>query len=161
MKRKIITSIFMVVLVVAGLASVKTNQIQKMIASAKAQAPPPESVSSFVVREETWPDMLEAIGSISAVQGVTVAPEVAGAVSEITFESGAVVNKGDVLVRLDTSSEEAQLKASEAQLDWARVSAERARSLSTDSTRVSIRTGPGGGRVETGEGERGHNSRRH
>jgi membrane fusion protein, multidrug efflux system len=65
---------------------------------------------------------------------VTVTPEVAGTVSEIAFESGAVVAKGDLLVRFDTSTEEAQLKATQAQLDWARVSAERAQKLRTDST---------------------------
>jgi membrane fusion protein, multidrug efflux system len=74
------------------------------------------------------------VGSISAVQGVTVTPQIAGTISEIAFESGAIVNKGDLLVRFDTRTEEAQLKASDAQLEWARVSAERARKLRTDST---------------------------
>jgi membrane fusion protein (multidrug efflux system) len=55
-------------------------------------------------------------------------------VSEIAFESGAVVAKGDLLVRLDTSSEEAQLRAVEAQVELARLNAERTRQLRTNNT---------------------------
>src|SRR5208283_5977625 len=84
--------------------------------------------------EEKWQDTLTAIGSISAVQGVTVSPEIAGKVGEITFESGAVVARGDLLVRLDTSSEEAQLRAVEAQVELARLNAERDRQLRANNT---------------------------
>ena len=86
------------------------------------------------MHEEKWPDTLTAIGSISAEQGVTVSPEIAGKVSEIAFESGAVVAKGDLLVRLDTSSEEAQLRAIEAQVELARLNAERDRQLRANNT---------------------------
>jgi membrane fusion protein (multidrug efflux system) len=68
------------------------------------------------------------------VQGVTISPEIAGKVSEITFESGAVVAKGDLLVRLDTSSEEAQLRAIEAQVELARLNTERTRQLRVNNT---------------------------
>jgi membrane fusion protein (multidrug efflux system) len=95
---------------------------------------PPETISSAVAHEEKWQDTFSAVGSISAVQGVTITPEIAGTVSKIAFESGAVVAKGDLLVRFDTSTEEAQLKAADAQLEWTRVSAERTRSLRTNNT---------------------------
>ena len=87
-----------------------------------------------MAHEEKWQDTLTAVGSINAVQGVTVSPEIAGKVSEITFESGAVVAKGDLLVRLDTSSEEAQLRAIEAQVELARLNSERTRQLRTNNT---------------------------
>ncbi len=134
MKRKIVFAIILVVVVFGGLAGIKTLQIQTLIAAGKAFVTPPESVSAAVAREERWQEILEAIGSISAVQGVNVTPEVAGAVVEIAFESGAVVNKGDLLVRLDTSSEEAQLRALEAQANLARINADRIRQLRTDNT---------------------------
>jgi membrane fusion protein (multidrug efflux system) len=75
---------------------------------------------------------LTAIGSVTAVQGVTITPELAGTVREINFESGAVVTKGDLLVKLDTSSEEAQLRSLEAQVQWAKVSLDRQTSLRTN-----------------------------
>jgi len=134
MKRKIASAIIIVVVVFGGLAGVKTLQIQTLIAAGKAFVQPPESISSAIAREERWQETLEAIGSISAVQGVTVTPEVAGTISEIAFESGAMVKQGDLLVRLDTSSEEAQLRALEAQANLAKINADRVRNLRADNT---------------------------
>ena len=134
MKRKILTAVIVVLAVVLGLAGVKVWQIRTLIAAGSSFAPPPETISAAVVHEEKWQDTLTAIGSISAVQGVTISPEIAGKVSEITFESGAVVAKGDLLVRLDTSSEEAQLRAIEAQVELARLNADRTRQLRTNNT---------------------------
>src|ERR1043166_2033056 len=68
---------------------------------------------------------LTAIGSVVAVRGVTIAPEIAGTVREIAFDSGAIAAKGDLLVRMDTSAEEAQLRSLEAQVQWAKVSLDR------------------------------------
>jgi len=134
MKRKIIIAVVIVLAIIAVLAGVKTWQIHKLIAAGQAFAPPPETISAAVAHEEQWQDTLTAVGSINAVQGVTVSPEIAGKVSEITFESGAVVAKGDLLVRLDTSSEEAQLRAIEAQVELARLNADRTRQLRTNNT---------------------------
>jgi len=134
MKRSIFKGVFLVVAVLVVLAGVKVWQIRTMMAAGKMFVPPPETVASAVVSEEKWPDELTAIGSIAAVQGVTVSPEVAGTVSEIDFESGATVAQGDLLVRLDTSLEKAQLRAVEAQVDLARVNADRVRQLRANNT---------------------------
>jgi membrane fusion protein (multidrug efflux system) len=134
MTRKLFIGIVFVVLVVAGLAAVKIMQIKTMLAFGASFAPPPETISSATAHAEKWQDSLTAVGSINAAQGVTVAAEVAGTVTEIDFESGAVVAKGDLLLRLDTSSEDAQLDAVKAQVELARLNAERARQLRTDKT---------------------------
>ena len=80
MIRKILIAVFIVLLVVGALAGVKMLQIRKLIASGKSFVVPPETVSSAVVREEKWQGTLTAIGSVTAVQGVTVTPEIAGLV---------------------------------------------------------------------------------
>ena len=129
MIRKIIIAVFSVLLVIGALAGVKVFQIKTLIAGGKSFVVPPESVSAVVAREEKWQGTLTAIGSVTAVQGVTVTPEIAGIVRELAFESGAVVSKGDLLVRLDTSTEEAQLRALEAQEELARLNVVRERSL--------------------------------
>ena len=134
MKRKIVVAIGIVFVVVLGLAGVKTLQIHKLMAFAASYTPPPETISSAVTHEEQWQNTLTAVGSIVAAQGVTVSPEIAGTVSEIDFESGATVAKGALLVRLDTSSEEAQLRAVQAQVELARLNAERTRRLLADKT---------------------------
>ena len=129
MIRKILLSVFIVLAVVGGLAGVKALQIKKLISDGKSYVQPPESVSSAVVREEKWQGTLTAIGSIMAVQGVTITPEISGLVREIAFESGAVVSQSNLLVRLDTSLEEAQLRALEAQEELARLNLARERTL--------------------------------
>jgi membrane fusion protein (multidrug efflux system) len=129
MARKIVFAVLLVVLILGGLAGVKALQVKKLVAIGKSYTVPPESVSSTVAREEKWQGTLTAIGSVTAVQGVNVTTEVAGLVRELAFEPGAVVAKGDLLVRLDTSSEEAQLRAMEAQLDMARLNFERVSKL--------------------------------
>ena len=132
MKSKIVLSITTALVVVGVLAGIKVLQFKVLAATPWAQ--PPETISSAVAHEEKWQDTFSAVGSVSAVQGVTVTPEIAGTISEIAFESGAVVKKGDLLVRFDTSTEEAQLKASNAQLEWTRVTVERTKKLRADST---------------------------
>jgi membrane fusion protein (multidrug efflux system) len=133
MIRKILMAVFVVLLVVGALAGVKTMQIRKLIADGKKYAAPPESVSSAVAREEKWQGTITAIGSVTAVQGVTVTPELAGIIREINFESGAVVAKDALLVRLDTSTEKAQLHALEAQEELARLTLARERTLRTQN----------------------------
>jgi membrane fusion protein (multidrug efflux system) len=134
MKKKIILGLIVVIAVGGGLGLVKALQIRALIAAAPSFVPPPETVATAVAHEEKWPDTLSAIGSVSAAQGVIVAPEIAGTVTEIAFESGATVNKGDLLVKLDTSSEDAQLRAIEAQVQLAKLNADRARQLRADKT---------------------------
>lgn len=134
MKRKIIYGAVVVLAVFIALAVVKALQIHAIIAFGKSYAPPPETIASAVVRSEKWPDALTAVGSVSADQGVTVAPEISGTVREIAFESGAAVNKGDLLVKLDTSLEDAQLRAAQAQAELARLTAERTKKLLADKT---------------------------
>ena len=135
MKSKITIAIAILVVLAAlgGLGAVKGLQIGTLIGAAKSFAPPPETISSAVAREEKWQGTIAAIGSITAAQGVNVAAEIPGSVSEITFESGALVAKGDLLVKLDTSSEEAQFRALEAQADLARIDTERIRKLRADN----------------------------
>src|SRR5215831_6482642 len=90
---------------------------------------PPTAVSSATVKQEDWAPTLSAVGSISAVQGAVVATELAGVVSKIAFENGSAAKKGDMLVQLDTSAEEAQLRTAEADVELARNDLQRARDL--------------------------------
>ena len=134
MKRKILFGVGVVFVILLVLAGVKFLQIRSMIAFGKAFVPPPETISSAVVHEEKWQDTLTAVGSIDPQNGVTLASEVMGTVTEIAVADGSVVAKGDLLLRLDTSSEEAQLHAQEAQVELAKLNADRAQKLHADNT---------------------------
>ncbi|HTL53807.1 MAG TPA: efflux RND transporter periplasmic adaptor subunit [Planctomycetota bacterium] len=132
MKKKIFGAVVLVLVVLAGLGGVKALQIRKLMAAGSSFVLPPETVSSAVAHEEKWQGILETVGSVVAVQGVNVSAELAGAIREISFESGALANKGDVLARLDTSTEEAQLRALQAQAELAQIDATRLRKLRAD-----------------------------
>ena len=94
-----------------------------------AFAPKPTAVAVEEAKVDQWPPQLSAIGTLRAFQGVVVAPQVAGVVSAIRFQSGDDVDAGARLVDLDTSVEEADLANGRAQLKNANVTLERARAL--------------------------------
>jgi membrane fusion protein (multidrug efflux system) len=116
-------------LIIAGIAFMKYRTIQAGIAMGAKFAPPPTTVTTVVVKGEQWEPVLSAVGSLRAVNGVTVSTDLAGIVSEIAFESGKEVKKGDLLLTLDTDQEQAQLRASEAKLTLAKSELERKRDL--------------------------------
>ena len=129
---KTFLTILGLVAILATIGLIKFFQINTLI-HAKAVIPP-ESVSTTQAKLETWQRVLTSVGSLSAVQGVTVAAELDGKVVEIDFEAGTRVKAGDILVRQDTSAEEAQLRSAEANADLAHVNLERTRELLAKAT---------------------------
>ena len=77
---------------------------------------PTSSVAAQAVKTETWTPTLTAIGSLRATQGVEIAPQVGGVVRAIRFESSQDIKKGALLVEIDDSTEQADLKANQAAL---------------------------------------------
>jgi membrane fusion protein (multidrug efflux system) len=108
---------------------VKIRQVQAGIAQNASFQPPPEAVTTVRATADRWPASVDAIGTVQAVHGVTVAADLPGLVSRIEFDSGKKVRTGDVLVRLDTRQEQAQLQAAEAQRSLATVNFERMKGL--------------------------------
>ena len=115
------------IIVIVG---IKGLQIGKMMSTPNVM--PPTTVSSATVKEEDWAPTLSAVGSLSAVQGAIIAAELGGVVSEIKFENGGVAKKGDVIMKLDASQEEALLRSSEAEAELARQDLERTRGLASE-----------------------------
>ena len=113
-------AIFAVLAVFLLLLDLKALQFQTMGAAAKKMAPPPTTVTSAVVKEEDWAPRLSAVGSISAVQGAVLSTDLAGTVAQVNFESGGEAKKGDVLVKLVSSQEEADLELARNDLARAR-----------------------------------------
>jgi membrane fusion protein (multidrug efflux system) len=117
------------VVFVGALAAFKVMQVRAAIAQASSFQPPPEAVTTVVARRAEWPASLGAIGTVAAVQGVTVSADLPGIVEHIAIDSGRTVAAGEVLVRLDTRQEQAQLAAANAQLELARLNLDRLRGL--------------------------------
>ena len=116
-------------LVVGTLGGVKAAQIGSMIKAGKSFVPPPESVASAKVEAVDWVATRAGVATLVAVRGVTLSAELPGVVREIDFQSGTSVKRGQTLVKLDTSTEEAQLAAAVADASLARISLERAVAL--------------------------------
>ncbi len=74
-------------------------------------------------------DTIEALGTARANESVTLTTNVTETVSAITFEDGQQIKKGDLLVILEKSEEDAELKAARAVLDERRAAFERASDL--------------------------------
>ena len=98
----------------AVIGGIKFLQIRKMMSMPRAM--PPTAVSSAQVKEEDWAPTLSAVGSISAVQGAVLSTDLAGTVAKVNFESGGEAKKGDVLVELVASQEEADLELAQSNL---------------------------------------------
>ena len=113
--------------IIVFVVGVKILQMVKMTST--PMVIPPTTVSSVTVKEEDWAPRLTAVGSVSAVQGAVVSAELAGVVSEITFENGGEAKKGEVLMKLDASQEEALLRSAEAEAQLAQTDLERSRDL--------------------------------
>lgn len=112
------------------LGGVKALQFRSMGAADESMQPPPSTVTTAQVREESWQPTISSIGDIAAVQGVMVRSEMGGTVQKISFESGQRVEEGALLAQLDVSAEEAQLRAAEADAGLANDELKRAKDLS-------------------------------
>ena len=132
MKKKIFFALLGALIVAGGLAGVKYLQINKMMEQSAAFRPPPTPVTATEVISAAWETLLPAVGSLTAVQGVTVAAEVSGKVVNIAFDPGAQVAAGELLVRQDASTEQALLPGAEAAAVLARTSLQRTRTLLAD-----------------------------
>jgi RND family efflux transporter MFP subunit len=130
-KRTYIIVITAVILVLGLLGAMNYVLKPMMIAGIvkQMQTQPPVPVTTALAKSETWRGELAAIGTIEAHRGVTLAPQVAGRVDAILFESGSWVKSGDTIVKLDDSTERAQLQAATADLRLKELNLIRAREL--------------------------------
>ena len=128
-RKPITKAIAGLVLLVVVLFGIKAMQIGKMMSTPMMM--PPTTVSSAMAKEEDWPPVLSVIGSVSAVQGAVVSTELGGVVAQVNFQNGGEAKKGEMLLKLDSSAEEAQLHTAEADLELARANLQRTQDLAT------------------------------
>ena len=86
-------------------------------------------VKTQMAKTVQWQPYLQGIGSVAAINGVNISPELAGTVVRIAFDSGTKVKANDLLVQFDISQEQAQLAQATAKRDLARLTLDRDRSL--------------------------------
>jgi len=111
---RLITVIVVLTLILGSLFAWKMQQIKQQQAL-MSQAPSPSVVEATRVMEDSWPQSLSAIGSVRAVNGIRIANEMAGVVEHIEFESGQQVSAGDLLLKLNTDTDQAALETLKAE----------------------------------------------
>lgn len=119
----IITLIFVGVMI---FNVVKVKMIEKYIANMGQKA---FAVTAMVIEPQSWTPVIETTGLVRANQGAMLSAQIPGVIAEVAVQSGQEVKKGDVLVRLDSRVELANLQASEAQLSSAKATYHRYLSL--------------------------------
>lgn len=132
---KYLPAIVLVLALVGGLVAIKASQIGTLARAgeaAKQAGPPPETVGSTTATQQRWEAQLTAVGSVAARKGVTISNDAPGIVTSIGFDSGEQVKSGAVLVRLDTSVEQAQLASALSRLQLAETTLARTRALSRE-----------------------------
>lgn len=120
-------------LLFGGVFGWKMLQWQAM-AEMGSQPPPPAVIAAERPQRLQWTARLEAVGSLSAAQGVMVANEVPGTVAEILFEPGQAVAAGTPLLRLDDAVDRAEYEGLRAAARLARLQLERTRRLFRDKS---------------------------
>jgi len=134
-RRSWIGSFLLLVAVVSvgvGLAAWKYTSIQTTVAASANQPEPMESVTVVLTREVEYRQTATSIGTVLALRSITLRNELPGTVRYVSLTPGQIVDTGMVLVALDVSVEEAELKAQEAQAALARTVLDRRKNLRHD-----------------------------
>jgi membrane fusion protein (multidrug efflux system) len=132
MLKRFVGTLLLLTVIVVSLGAVKVAQIQK--ASSQSHEMPAAAVSTCEARLEAWQPTIGSIATLAPVQGVTVSADADGPVVNVQVENGATVKAGDLLLELDTTVEQAQLQAAEAQLALAKLTAGRSSDLLSRGT---------------------------
>ncbi len=111
----------------AGVVAYQQFVAEMMKGFLAANANPPATVTAMVVEHQQWQPQLKAIGTLRAVQGVSIKSEVTGVVEAIHFQSGQSIQQGTLLLELDSSAEQAQLQALQASRELAEINLRRDR----------------------------------
>ena len=93
---------------------------------------PPVAVDTYQAKANGVTEKLPAVGSIEAEESVEIKPQTGGIIERINFEEGQLVKKGDLLIKLESRKEEAELANAEASLKLASLNYERAKKLFTE-----------------------------
>lgn len=134
MNKRILLTVLVALGVLGAIFGFKYHQLSKAKAATAARKPAPATVTTAPATQEQWSTTLSAVGTLESFQGTVIRAEIEGRIVHVAFESGAAVKAGDVLVEMDTATEDAQLKSFEASSRLAAANLARARDLQQTNT---------------------------
>lgn len=124
-----ISSILIVFVVITSLGFVKYQQIMAAIAFGESFPEPSASIASTLTESLPYARSTKVIGQLRATQELMVRNEYPGEITYVGFQPGDIVQQGQVLVGIDTSIEEADLKAAKSRLKLAELTHSRMKKL--------------------------------
>lgn len=129
MRKRILFVISSVIVII--IAAILFNMVFRSLAHKKLRDRklPLPHVASVRVVNEVWHPHLDSVGSLEAINGVTVTTEASGIIMDIGFTSGAMVEKGEYLLQIDNSLDIQNLKNNQAQLTLAQLDFNRKEKL--------------------------------
>lgn len=120
------------ILTVLAVGSALAYHKYKTIVAASQQPPPPmmpERVSIVPATDITYRASVTAIGTIRAPRSITLRNEIAGQVISVPLQAGQIVEKGQVLLELDKSVDDAMLLSAQARQRMAKSMLDRTRRI--------------------------------
>ena len=90
---------------------------------------PPTPVETADVKAQDVIDKFEVVGTIEAIEGVTIVSEIDASVQSLPFEEGSFIKKGDLIAQLDDSQLSAEVNRTEALYDQSKTSYNRIKSI--------------------------------
>jgi membrane fusion protein, multidrug efflux system len=85
------------------------------VAASPPKGPPPVPVSVVAVEQRDVPQLAAGIGTVQSLHSVVLRPQVSGIVTEVLFDEGQQVKKGQLLARIDDRTILANLRQAEAE----------------------------------------------
>jgi membrane fusion protein (multidrug efflux system) len=125
MTKRMIIMLAIVGLLFGGLFGFKAFLGGVIKKSISAQGIPAQTVSTAKAQFTEWQGEFQAVGTLRAVRGADIAPEVSGVITAIHFESGQPVGAGAPLVQLNAESDQARLQSLAAAAELAQANYER------------------------------------
>ena len=107
-----------VIALLGGVAAMQWFSANERAAAQASKAAQPRVVSVEVGKavKKRVPAIIEGLGTVTPLASVAVRTRIDSEIAGIHFADGALVEKGDLLVSLDTRALEAQIRQAEAQL---------------------------------------------
>ena len=129
MSRRMVIMLLLSAVLFGGVFGMKWFGSKKMNEFLNAMPAPAVTVSSAIAEKMSWESRLESVGSLVAVNGADLTAEVDGVVTNIYFESGDTVKRGDLLLSMASASEQGELKRLQAQAELTDLNRKRSEQL--------------------------------
>lgn len=127
--RRMIIMLLLVTVVFGGIFGMQYMGRQGMAQYFDNMPVPPATIATTMAEAQSWANEIEAPGSVVARLGTVVTTESAGIVQALHFESGDSVQKGALLLQLDSANERAELARLQAQAELSELKRARLQKL--------------------------------